>query len=278
MLSKPKKRGMGLYLGIAFVWSWSLWLGAHFYGQQIGYTLDTNWIIFDLLQMNREGGEWFSQLLFALAVYGPLMGYFVVNVLKLSLKNDHDKPSPFKFKWYLLAISIPLILVIPILILSFITLKPDFSKGFIPTATSVVVYFVANLITSGTEELGWRGILYPKLKETTRDFWDLSFKGGLIWAVWHFPILWLMYRTMPLAAVAPMFVGFTAGIIAMNYISNVIYEKTKSLGLMMIFHALNNTMSFLLILFFPNQPYMIGVHLLAWLMVAILDKRLKIAQ
>jgi len=62
----------------------------------------------------------------------------------------------------------------------------------------------------------------------------------------------------------------------MNYISNFIFEKTKSIPLLMAMHALNNTASFALLLFYPQTPFLIVVHAMTWLAVAYLEKKYKI--
>ena len=46
-----------------------------------------------------------------------------------------------------------------------------------------------NTVLTLTEELGWRGYLWDQLK--SRGFWPTSLMTGLLWGVWHMPIIWL---------------------------------------------------------------------------------------
>lgn len=81
----------------------------------------------------------------------------------------------------------------------------------------------------------------------------------------------IMYWSLGLAIVG-ILAGFVASIVAMSYITNVVYEKSNSLILTMLLHALNNTATFALVLLFPETPFVIIVALMAWVIVAVLEK------
>ena len=139
-------------------------------------------------------------------------------------------------------------------------------------AGTVALYFSSNLATSGTEEFGWRGFLYPVLRQGAKPLWNASWKSGLIWAVWHYPLMFFMYWESGPAALASSLAGFTASIVAMAYITNYIFEKTHSIGLCMLVHALNNTLKFVVFLCFPMTPFSFLFGVAVWVVVAILDK------
>ena len=44
-----------------------------------------------------------------------------------------------------------------------------------------------NAVAAFGEELGWRGLLAHELREM--GFWSASFLTGLIWGVWHLPLI-----------------------------------------------------------------------------------------
>lgn len=171
-------------------------------------------------------------------------------------------------------ILIPFLSVLPATLLS-IAFSSCNPQGLALTAiiSSVLLYFVSNLITSGTEEFGWRGILYPDMKARGMSFWDIAWKGGIIWAVWHFPLMFILYLPMGPAVLIPSLIGFTASIVAMNYITNFLYEKTNNIWLAILLHALNNTMNFVVMLLFPATPFSILTNVMPWLIVWWLDKR-----
>lgn len=246
-----------IYLGTTFIWTWTFWIVAYLMNRGI----DTSATIFSI---NSETP--LTQIIFMLGVYGPLVGFFSASrKWKVLFKNN------LSLKIIFLGLLIPLLVVLPSFIISLLTLSMNREFAII----AVLIYFLSNLLTSGTEEIGWRGYLYNYLKNKEKSFWDISLKGGLIWAVWHYPLMIILYLPSGFFVLIPSLIGFTAGIVAMNYISNYLYEKSKSIPLLMIFHALNNTVSFALLLLYPNNPYIIIVHLMAWLIVGYLDKKEK---
>lgn len=97
-------------------------------------------------------------------------------------------------------------------------------------------------------------------------------EGGFIWALWHYPLLFILYVDAGLAVLVPSLIGFTASIVAMNYITNFIFERSGSILLVMVLHALNNTVSFTLISLYPETPFTIVSSLMAWAVVGYLEK------
>lgn len=258
-----------IYLIAAFAWTWSCWIGAYYLSLAMGHSLATGATIFDLIGQFSTGTGQYPQLLFALGVYGPLIGYLLVGRgQKRPLGKKIDK------KVVTMAAIIPLVIGIPTVILSL--MLGYFNPG--ETAPGVMLgliglYFISNFITSGTEEFGWRGFLFPYLRKKETGFWPATWKGGLVWAVWHYPLMVILYIGQGPWVLVPTLVGFTAGIVAMNYIINYIYEKTQSLPVVMGLHALNNTVSFGIMLFFPGTPLLFLTSLMAWAVVAYLDKK-----
>mmetsp|Transcript_16656 Transcript_16656/g.23324 ORF Transcript_16656/g.23324 Transcript_16656/m.23324 type:complete len:151 (+) Transcript_16656:1056-1508(+) len=39
------------------------------------------------------------------------------------------------------------------------------------------------------EEVGWSGVLFPQLLHATRSYMLSSFIGGIIWGIWHVPLV-----------------------------------------------------------------------------------------
>lgn len=260
------------YLIIAFGWTWAGWISAYLLSLNSGIPLVTDTTIFNLIEIILNGKETVPQVLFFLAVYGPLVGYIVVNHGKAPSETIEKN-----YEFILLAFILPVLIIVPSFLLClFFGDRVQTLPSILIIISTIGLYFVSNIATSGTEEFGWRGFLYPYLKQTQKTFWDVAWKGGLIWAVWHYPLLVILYIGQGFAVLLPSLVGFTAGIVAMNYISNFIYEKTKSVPLLMAMHALNNTVSFALLLFYPQTPFLIVVHAMTWVAVAYLEKKYKI--
>jgi membrane protease YdiL (CAAX protease family) len=258
------------YLSIACGWTWLLWLGSYWLGQSSQLPLNLNLNIFEVIGLIGQP-NFLIQALFALAVYGPLCAYLLVK----PTINWLGQPTK---KMLITVILLPVLMMLPSLLLglSFGYLQP------FPTVSQPIImigtYFLANLITSGTEEFGWRGWLYPYLQTRTKTFWDNALKGGLLWALWHYPLMVMLYAPAGLAVLLPSLVGFTISIIGMNYLTNVIFERTKSIALAMLLHALNNTTNFLLILLFPRSPFAIVANVMVWVAVAYFERQYQIDQ
>jgi membrane protease YdiL (CAAX protease family) len=64
----------------------------------------------------------------------------------------------------------------------------DLSRFTTGTLTFVVLGSIQSLISATGEELGWRGFLVPTLARRM-SFGRLAVLSGVIWAVWHFPLI-----------------------------------------------------------------------------------------
>ncbi|MEN6637113.1 MAG: CPBP family intramembrane glutamic endopeptidase [Clostridiaceae bacterium] len=264
------KKNIGVYLGVAFGWTWICWIGAFLIGMTRGSAISFSSTAFETLQNLKNTDGWI-QGVFAVGVYGPLLGYV--------LSRGHQKKF-FTGKLprlsVILALSLPVIMALPGIIASLIArVEMNRTKSLGATLLVILVYFVSNVLTSGTEEFGWRGVLYTHLREKESTFWSAAWKGGFIWAIWHYPMMIMLYWGQSAFVVIPSLIGFTAGIVAMNYISNFIFERSQSIPLLAVMHGLNNTVGFVLLLLFPLSPFTILTHLMAWAVVIYLEKKFK---
>jgi membrane protease YdiL (CAAX protease family) len=210
----------------------------------------------------------YIDLLFSLAVFGPLLGYLLTRK-NLKAVSDISLPTKAKFKWFLIVFFLSFIPnLIPIIYLS---ITSDFNTEG-TTAIIILIYLLSNIITSGTEEFGWRRTLLTYFLKSEKNFGDVSVKTGLIWAVWHYPLMIFLYLPLGLMPMILYIAGFTMAIIAMAYISNWLMLKTNSTPLLMFFHAFNNTWAFAIILIFKENPVQIISILFTWLIVTFIEK------
>lgn len=141
---------------------------------------------------------------------------------------------------------------------------------------------VAQVFSSGIgEEPGWRGYLLPRLQarfEGEKPIWIL----GLIWAIWHFPIVILQTFYMMQNVTVPQMIitifvqlaGQTMVAIGMTFIYVWLYNQTRSVFLMILFHASSNLINVWLASFL-NLPgsATVFIGLMPWALV-FLAKRL----
>ena len=113
---------------------------------------------------------------------------------------------------------------------------PD-APGVGTVAVFLVVFFVFQMLTSGTEEIGWRAYLNVKLRRG-RSFWDTGWAVGLPWAVWHLPIVVIIFAQQGVAPVQIVgaLAGFTMGVIAAAILHAWFYERTESVFLNIFIH------------------------------------------
>ena len=99
-----------------------------------------------------------------------------------------------------------------------------------------------NMLLAVGEEAGWRGFLYPQLKAKfgKRLGWLL---GGVIWGMWHWPLIWLIgyeygtdYAGFPIVGML-IFCIFTT---AVGVLCDWLYEKTNCIWIPSIFHGAIN--------------------------------------
>jgi membrane protease YdiL (CAAX protease family) len=53
----------------------------------------------------------------------------------------------------------------------------------------VIIGTISAVIAAAGEEIGWRGFFVPKLLESNGDFTKTVIYSGIIWSVWHFPVI-----------------------------------------------------------------------------------------
>jgi membrane protease YdiL (CAAX protease family) len=271
-----------IYLGIAFGISWMFWIGSWVISRttEAGDQLINADLVWGLV----FGGTatrsvvWLS-LLSLLGVYGPMVAGVVASRLDPAIpRGDLAKRiGRFGVGWrtYGLVVGILLMVVGPTILAVALTtdLVPD-----VPPATTILgflgVFFVFQLLTSGTEEIGWRGYLDERLRHG-RSFWETGWAVGLPWAVWHYPIVVIIFgqQGMAPAAIVGSLAGFTMGIIAASILHSWFYDRHRSVFLNIFIHALFNTVPLATTLLYRESPAAVIANLLLWVVVFGLKRR-----
>ncbi len=117
---------------------------------------------------------WLS-LLSMLGIYGPMIGGIVATRIDPSKSLDDLSQRVGRVRvgarWYGLALGILVLVAGPAALI--VALTADITLD-LPGAGTVLVFltvlFVFQMLTSGTEEIGWRGHLNEKLRHG-RNFW-----------------------------------------------------------------------------------------------------------
>src|SRR5581483_2792772 len=95
-----------------------------------------------------------------------------------------------------------------------------------------------SLSTALGEEIGWRGFLVPELWRTA-SFTRTALLSGMVWSVWHYPILLFADYN----AGTPAWYGltcFTVGVVSLSFVMAWLRLKSGSLWTGAILHASHN--------------------------------------
>ncbi len=122
----------------------------------------------------------------------------------------------------------------------------SFGWEHLPKAAIILLYFIftgvfgmaGSLATGLGEEIGWRGFLVPELFKTI-SYTKTSLLVGIIWAMWHFPILiFADYNSG-----TPAWYGlscFTIMVVSISFVFTWFRLKSGSLWTGAILHASHN--------------------------------------
>ncbi len=108
---------------------------------------------------------------------------------------------------------------------------------------SLVPIFVMMLFSNVWEEIGWRGFALPRLQERYNDLM-IAFIMGILWSLWHLPLM--LNPSSPMAGLP--WAGELIFSLALTIIYTWLYLHTGgSLLFVSIFHAMSNTIAFVLL-------------------------------
>ena len=239
-LGKNQKKAFFYYVIIACSFTWVFWITAILLGyEDISFA-----------RLINRGFETPKQmilfLIFRIGVYGPLIASLLVTCYFFKfdgLKSLWQRITKWKvkIKWYLYLLLIPIGLNLIVVFIGVMSGIPfdDFFKSGIPW-TLILIYFFYQILTSGMEEPGWRGFALEILQNkytAEKASWIL----GLIWAVWHYPLMISLYLSEGIISIIFSLAGFTMVMIGQTIIYTSFYNNTKSVLITILHHAWSNT-------------------------------------
>lgn len=150
-------------------------------------------------------------------------------------------------KWYLIALLLPAAVRFGSLgLLSlFGWIRSDFS--FRPGPELLGLFFFMLLLVP-LEEIGWRGYGLPRLQALYGAF-CASMILGVLWAMWHLPLVWVRGSYQETSTPFPYMLVFTVTILPISVLFTWIYNSTKgSLLIASLFHAAINVTESVLVI------------------------------
>jgi uncharacterized protein len=133
-------------------------------------------------------------------------------------------------RWYT-ALLLPPVLVLTVLLL----LEKFVSPVYGPNRFFVGILF--GIPAGFLEEIGWMGYAFPKMRSESNGL-AASILLGLLWALWHLPVIDYLGTATPHGAYwLPFFLAFSLAMTAMRVLIGWIYTNTKSVLLAQLMHV-----------------------------------------
>ena len=277
------------YLLLACGITWLCWMPALAVATRHGYLLPT---IDHFVEFVKSGFTDQTHVLvvtiFTLAVYGPLMAALIVTratsgatgVAALWHRITRWRVA---WRWYLIVVLISMALaIVPFLLITATGLAGFDRSGLMALAPFIAPLLLWQLLTSGLgEEPGWRGLLLQRLQARfggEKHVWLL----GLAWAAWHYPFTaWYTASSMVGMPASTMIVpivlalaGHTMSLIGLTYIYVWLINRTGSVFLAILFHALANVANAVMLAAIarPEPPITLMVAFMPWLVVIVMTR------
>ena len=189
-----------LFLVAAFALDWVGWIIA---GAQ------------SALVIYEASGIWGPLL--AVSMFGPLASAVIVRVTRKTAVDAGWRPRiKGGLRWYLLALAIPPALTLAGAVVYFLFLSGDFDPEAsrfsaaaiaqlgvgadqvpaifaVQVANAVIFAPFINMLLAIGEEAGWRGFLYPALRERMPRS-RAAIITGVVWGLWHAPLIAMGYN------------------------------------------------------------------------------------
>ncbi|MEM7334385.1 MAG: CPBP family intramembrane glutamic endopeptidase [Chloroflexota bacterium] len=242
----PLPRHINTFLFISYGFSFVLWFGAWSFANRVGANI----------LLNNEIYFWdgnpqvlIVSLLFSIATLGPFIGALFVR------KQSNITLSTKGFNIALVVFGLLFGLHIVLMLGAWLFARDTFTTSNINLGAVLfaLLYFA---LTSGTEEFGWRGVLYPHVKKHSKSLWDSAFVTGLIWGPWHTPFVLYLFVTagMPIISIVLGYVGFIMTIVLQSYLHGFVNVRGGSTLANYLLHTLHNWFPILLIFIFQDTP------------------------
>ncbi|HWQ20044.1 MAG TPA: type II CAAX endopeptidase family protein [Methanotrichaceae archaeon] len=103
----------------------------------------------------------------------------------------------------------------------------------------ILVGTVFGIISAAGEEIGWRGLLVPRLFNLTSSFTKTCLITGLIWASWHYPGLIFADYNAGTPAVFGLLM-FTLIVVEITFVMSWLRLRSGSLWTGVLFHTSHN--------------------------------------
>ncbi|MCO6496831.1 MAG: CPBP family intramembrane metalloprotease [Chitinophagaceae bacterium] len=173
-------------------------------------------------------------------------------VTKDGKSKDAWRQIGFGVSWKYLAYAfvIPSVVLLTSYLIAYL-INPDFFIGYpkgekinhlLYPFLPIIIFSVLQTVTlSLGEELGWRGYLLPKLIAHTSSRLKAHLIVGLIWALWHFPLIFIARAYNTEGNIVITTILFVAVVCFLSIIIGELKMRSNSVWTASLFHSVHNT-------------------------------------
>lgn len=200
---------------------------------------------------------WETGCIFMLMLLGPSAGGLMLTAVlegHVGLRQLGSRLVRWRVGvgWYAVALLTAPLFLLVLLWSSSVVLAPAFAPHF------HWAFLAVGLIAGGFEEIGWTGFATPLLLAPRRP----GMAGlllGLVWALWHGPVVLLLsYKTMGASSILSFAIAYLATLTPYRILMTWVYANTRSVATAVLMHA--SYTGWLLVLFPTTSP----VQSLVW--------------
>lgn len=216
-----------LFFALAYLFTWIFWIPAIFVKENLGAAL----------------------MLLGLLAPAVVSTVFVLASGSRALKKDLKLKliGFYKVNWLnvLLAILVFAGIVAASILLSLLFGQSlnqfSFTEDFSFTGVGIAGAFVSVTVAAIIEEVGWKGYCEDSIGQYMNWFWE-SMIFGLLWGMWHLPLIFIKGTYQATLMVNPLFViNFFVSAIPMGFIITWVYLTSgRSILACMIYHLVIN--------------------------------------
>ncbi|CAL9534736.1 CPBP family intramembrane glutamic endopeptidase [Streptomyces sp. enrichment culture] len=218
---------------------------------------------------------------YMLGAFGPLIGALVVRVRRR--RRGEPAPEhvvPFRAAHLLRALLLLVLGAATVLLAALLAsraggpdLSLDVAKDTVEDFGGPAAFLVGMLVSGPlSEEPGWRGTAYPRLRASMGTF-RVCLVLGAVWAVWHLPLFFIDGTVQhDLGLATPSGILFVASNIPMAMLVTAAYERAGIVASIATHFAVNMTMILLAVEAPKVQALILGIQALT-VTVLLLTRR-----